>query len=159
MIEKFKKIAAFTSAAVMTAATFLYFPSGTFKGMSLGILANALDEGELPFIPTEHAHKYENGFCTYGGCKEYETVTDTDNDGTYEISNAGQLYSFAAKVNSGEGSANAILTADIVSNVLHEVGINTRPEYISLQGLSFEKEALNAPYNSYKGIAALCYSV
>ena len=116
MIEKFKKIAAFTSAAVMTAATFLYFPSGTFKGMSLGILANALDEGELPFIPTEHTHKYENGFCTYGGCKEYETVTDTDNDGYYEISNAGQLYSFAAKVNAGEITLNAVLTANITVN-------------------------------------------
>lgn len=46
-----------------------------------------------------------------------------------------------------------------LSNVLHTVGINTRSEYISLQGLSFEKTASNAPYSSYKGIAALCYSV
>lgn len=121
MIEKFKKIAAFTSAAVMMTATFLYFPSGTFKRMSLGILANALDEGELPFIPTEHTHKYENGFCTK--CEAKEEAKQNTN-GYYEISNAGQLYSFAEKVNNGEKSANAILTADIIlnENVLKDDG-------------------------------------
>lgn len=45
---------------------------------------------------------------------------DIDDDGTkdtvYEISNADQLYWFADKVNNGEGSLNAVLTADISVN-------------------------------------------
>ena len=59
----------------------------------------------------------ENGFCTV--CDVFEPATDENEDGVYEISNAGQLYWFADKVNNDNanfGSANAILTADIVVN-------------------------------------------
>ena len=56
--------------------------------------------------------QYTNGFCT--ACGEYEAAVLNGN--VYEISNAGQLYWFARKVNSGEKSINGKLTADIVIN-------------------------------------------
>lgn len=46
---------------------------------------------------------------------EYEAVTQ-DSDGIYQIANAGQLYSFAKKVNAGETSISGKLTADIDLN-------------------------------------------
>ena len=58
-------------------------------------------------------HSFENGICTKCGTKE---EAKQNSNGYYEISNAGQLYWFAAKVNASEKSANAILTADIVVN-------------------------------------------
>ena len=67
--------------------------------------------------PVYTAHSYENGFCT--ACDAYQPATDSDGDGYYEIGNAGQLYWFAEQVNnenSTYGSANAVLTADIVVN-------------------------------------------
>ena len=70
--------------------------------------------------------KYENGFCV---CDVYEAATlttdkydvtgDGEKDEVYEITNAGQLYWFADKVNNENSdfmSANAVLTADIVVN-------------------------------------------
>ena len=63
-------------------------------------------------------HTYDdNGFCTE--CDVFEPATDENEDGVFEISNAGHLYWFADKVNNDNenfGSANAILTADIVVN-------------------------------------------
>ena len=59
-------------------------------------------------------HDFENGFCTL--CGDFEPATDENNDGVYEIGNAGQLYWFAEYVNAGNVSADAILTADIVVN-------------------------------------------
>ena len=76
-----------------------------------------------------------NGICK--ACKAYQPATlttgkyDIDgndtNDNVYEIGNAGQLYWFADKVNNDNtnfGSANAVLTADIIVNtgVLDENG-------------------------------------
>ncbi len=78
-----------------------------------------------------------NGFCTECGGYQPALLTegkhDVDGDGVkdavYEISNAGQLYWFAAMVNGDDGmeknpSANAILTCDITLNsgVLDENG-------------------------------------
>lgn len=69
-----------------------------------------------------------NGFgnCPKCNATVYQPATETtdkydiDDDGTkdtvYEISNAGQLYWFADKVNNGETSLNAVLTADISVN-------------------------------------------
>lgn len=53
-----------------------------------------------------------NGFCT--GCDAYEPAKLVN--GVYQISNAGNLYWFAAKVNGGENYTNAILTKDITVN-------------------------------------------
>lgn len=58
-------------------------------------------------------HNFENGFCTL--CKQYEPA-NLNAQGAYEISNAGQLYWFADKVNSGNTDMDAVLTADIVVN-------------------------------------------
>lgn len=64
-------------------------------------------------------HKFNNGFCTK--CGEYQHAT-LNNDGYYEISNAGQLFWFASLVNGDNThadfkeqnvSANAVLTADV----------------------------------------------
>lgn len=55
---------------------------------------------------------YKNGFCIY--CDSYEEPAL--NGDYYEIDNAGKLYWFADKVNSGETTINAELTADIVVN-------------------------------------------
>ncbi len=57
-----------------------------------------------------------NGFCT--ACGAYEKP-EIDENGVYQISNAGELYWFADKVNNDNanyGSANAKLKADIVVN-------------------------------------------
>jgi len=68
-------------------------------------------------VASGNIHNFVNGFCTI--CEAYEPATDENEDGVYEIGNAGQLYWFADKVNNDNanyGSANAILTEDIVVN-------------------------------------------
>ena len=52
------------------------------------------------------------------------TLKDADADGYYDISNADELYAFAAIVNGGNTSINGELTADIVvnENVFNEDG-------------------------------------
>ena len=69
-------------------------------------------------------HSYQNGICALCAAAYQEAPY---NNGTYEISNAGQLYWFADKVNSADTTyqkANAVLTADIVvnKNVLNSDG-------------------------------------
>ena len=70
-------------------------------------------------ITITSGHVYNsNGFCTI--CNGYQPATKNTED-CYEISNAGQLYWFAALVNGTDGltqnlSANAVLTADITLN-------------------------------------------
>ncbi len=59
------------------------------------------------------AHVIENGFCK--NC-DYLQPAVMNSNYQYEIGNAGQLYWFADKVNNGETSLNAILTADISVN-------------------------------------------
>ena len=57
-------------------------------------------------------HNIVDGFCTYCGLFD-ETYMQPNADGYYEIANARQLAWFEQKVNTGELTANAILTADI----------------------------------------------
>jgi hypothetical protein len=62
---------------------------------------------------------YENGFCATENCAgAYEPASKTNIEGAdfYEIGNAGQLYWFAALVNGGNETVNAVLTADITVN-------------------------------------------
>lgn len=84
------------------------------------MLASAEDN-----ISTSDSHDYnENGFCKEESCDApYEKAVDSDGDGTYEISNAGQLYWFAGLVNgtltdgtAKNNQANAVLTSDIAVN-------------------------------------------
>ena len=67
-------------------------------------------------------HNFDNGICT--GCGIYELIEPKENNGYYQIENANHLYWFANEVNNGNGSINAVLTADIVvnQNVLNEDG-------------------------------------
>ena len=67
-----------------------------------------------PVTYTSHNHNFSNGVCTICGVRETATWNAVAN--AYEIANAAQLYWFAEYVNSGNGDANAILTADIVVN-------------------------------------------
>ena len=46
-----------------------------------------------------------------------------------------------------------------IIGALGKAGIMLDSSRINLQGVFFDNLALNAPYNYYKGIAALCYSV
>ena len=63
----------------------------------------------------EDGHNYVNGFCTDDGCASpYEPATEEN--GTYQIANAGNLYWFAEQVNDGNANLNAALTTDIVVN-------------------------------------------
>ena len=56
-------------------------------------------------------HSYDNGICNI--CNDYQSA-NLNEDGYYEIGNAGQMFWFARLVNiDGQTSANAILTADI----------------------------------------------
>ncbi len=74
-------------------------------------------------VQDEHDFTDNNGFCNGCGCYEPAVL----NNGVYEISNAGQLYWFADKVNNDYTNfkaANAKLVKDIVVNniTLNEIG-------------------------------------
>ena len=71
----------------------------------------------------EDGHNYVNGFCTDEGCASpYEPATEEN--GTYQIANAGNLYWFAEQVNDGNANLNAALTTDIVVNEGNVAGCN-----------------------------------
>ena len=74
-------------------------------------------------------HNYVDGFCTGCGKDENEPMLV---DGWYEITNAGELYWFANKVNSGNTSYKGKLMADIVVNdsVLNADGELNGPDSI-----------------------------
>ena len=78
-----------------------------------------IDCGKIDSSALGHP-EFVNGFCVQ--CDGYQPAVLNKN--IYEISNAGQLYWFAAKVNAGEVNIKAKLMADIVinENVLDEEG-------------------------------------
>ena len=114
--RRIRKITAFAAAVAM--AVTITMPGEIFGNIDFGITVFAEENG------------YTNGFCnTYtegiecsehgADCNGYQPATDENNDGVYEIGNAGQLYWFADKVNnenSTYGNANAILTNNIKIN-------------------------------------------
>ena len=60
----------------------------------------------------EHNNFDIKGFCTL--CEAYQPAVDSNSDGYYEISNAGQLFWFAQQVNvEGKREIKGVLTADI----------------------------------------------
>ena len=127
MKSKFKRALAFTASLAMCGMTLLQFPSGIFH---FPLPASAAEDDACTETGCSGTFD-ENGFCTEGGT-HYEPATDIDDDGVYEIANAGQLYWFMELVNSveldenGKGYADydAVLTADITvnENVLNEDG-------------------------------------
>ncbi len=75
------------------------------------------------------SHSYVNGMCEF--CDEYEVPTLKN--GAYQLSNYGNLLWFAQYVDSGNITANAILTADITANenLLNDDGsVSDVPAYI-----------------------------
>ena len=67
---------------------------------------------DLPCAEDGCSGKYRNGICSAAGHYEAAPVEA----GICKISNAGQLYWFAALVNSGDDACDAALTADITIN-------------------------------------------
>ncbi len=76
--------------------------------------ATEMTYANSPLAETTGVHSYDNGFCI--NCDTYESATDLDSDGYYEIDNAGKLYWFAAQVVGGNTAINGKLTANIVVN-------------------------------------------
>ena len=135
MTTKFKKPIALLLAVAI--AMLLNFPSGLFEGIGIGLTANAEDNTCNHEWGTEKTRTIDPT-CTEGGYDVYECTqcgsekkvpNDTPatghnkggdgkctNCGAYMISNADELKTFAAAVNGGETSANAVLTADIKVN-------------------------------------------
>lgn len=60
-----------------------------------------------------------DGFCTDSDTVKYQPATDSNHDGCFEISNAGQLFWFAEQVNSGHNNYNAELTKSIYLNKMY----------------------------------------
>ena len=88
--------------------------SPNFTGGTVYQVTNCKNETVYSNTNETIGHSYENGICTV--CGGYEPATDSDSDGYYEITNAGQLYWFAQQVNSGSTAINGELTADIKVN-------------------------------------------
>ena len=93
MTKTVKKSVAFLSAAVMFMAMLLYFPGGTFSNIDWGLKASAAT-AITPSQPTG----------------------DGSVGSPYQIGTAAELYWFAAQVNSGSTTINAVLTANITVN-------------------------------------------
>ena len=94
--------------------------TGTESATTGTITGYASDsDGEACASTTDCTGTYANGICS--GCGGYQPAV-LNEDYVYEISNAGQLYWFAAVVNGGYGyvgqnlGANAILTENITVN-------------------------------------------
>ena len=130
----------FKTAAEFASGEVTYLLNGSTPG-DANIFRQNLDNGEptdaTPVLDSAHDVVYEGMLCTSGTgytndedstseihawddngfCKNDDTHYQpaTNNNGTYEISNAGQLYWFASKVNGGN-CVNAVLTKDIVVN-------------------------------------------
>ena len=68
---------------------------------------------DIPCVEDGCSGKYRSGICTVDAA-HFEAAPAEG--GVYRISNAGQLYWFAALVNSGEHDSDAVLTADIIIN-------------------------------------------
>ncbi|MFR6496974.1 MAG: hypothetical protein ACLUOF_11780, partial [Ruminococcus sp.] len=130
----------FKTADQFASGEVAYLLNGSTPG-NANIFRQNLDNGEptdaTPVLDSAHDVVYEGTLCTSGTgytndedstseihawddngfCKNDDTHYQpaTNNTGTYEISNAGQLYWFASEVNGGN-CVNAILTKDIVVN-------------------------------------------
>ncbi|MBQ8010743.1 MAG: hypothetical protein IJ265_04240, partial [Oscillospiraceae bacterium] len=117
MRSKFKRFTALLAAAAMCGSMTLHFPNDAFT------IGASAAEGDL--CPKCSGTFDANGFCTEDG-SHYEPAADTDNNGVYEIGNAGQLYWFMEHINEGgeQADTDAVLTANIIvnENVLNEDG-------------------------------------
>lgn len=95
---------------------------------------------------------YENGICP--NCGAYEPTTFKNNK--YEISNAGQLYWFAEKVNGKEYKINAVLTQDITvnENLMTELITVNQEDYtatVKKDKTVKNRTPIGGRYSSYQG--------
>ena len=95
--------------ATLNSSVSIYVPSASVADYQLQEQWNAFAIQAV--CSSESDHNFVNGICTK--CGAYEPAVGSNSDGYYEIGNAGQLYWFAAQVNSGSNHINAVLTADI----------------------------------------------
>lgn len=93
-----------------------------FSCLSVFVFAET-DSGEgsggstaVPCIETDCDGSYENGFCSANGAHYQAPEGAGTAESPYQIANAGNLYWFSAKVNSGSTDIHAKLTANIVVN-------------------------------------------
>ena len=110
MKRKLKRTIAALSAIAMLSTTATVLPEGMSFDFGTGITASAAGTEQQS---TDEATVYQPAVET---TDKYDIDDDGTKDTVYEISNAGQLYWFADKVNNGETSLNAVLTADISVN-------------------------------------------
>lgn len=68
-----------------------------------------------PIYPN-HEHSYSNGFCTAPGCEAPYEAAQELGENTWGITNGGQLYWFAQRVDEGDTTANAVLQDNITVN-------------------------------------------
>ena len=80
--------------------------------MLLPTISMTVFSQDIPCVEDGCSGKYRNGICSEAGHYEAAPLEE----GVYKISNAGQLYWFAALVNGGEVDADAALTAAITIN-------------------------------------------
>ena len=80
--------------------------------MLLPCMSMSVFSQDIPCVEEGCSGKYRNGICSASG--HFEAAPTEE--GVYRISNAGQLYWFAALVNGGEADADAVLTNDITIN-------------------------------------------
>lgn len=92
------------------------------------------------------AHLYDNGFCV---CGEYEPAVYNEINDAYEIANAGHLYWFVEKVNSGEYTINGSLVANITVN---EAVFNKDGNLIENTNELREWVPIGSSENAYNGI-------
>ncbi|MGM9771461.1 MAG: GLUG motif-containing protein, partial [Segatella copri] len=129
--EDYPEEGAYTGSYTFTAT----LPEGYELSEEAEALTVTVELGGAQTYEAAGADGYDNGFCTtydasknscsnntHENCSGYQPATDSDGDGVYEISNAGQLYWFAGLVNGTltgvekSSSAKAELTADIIVN-------------------------------------------
>ena len=96
---------------------------------------------DIPCAESGCSGKYRNGICSKDAA-HYEAAPAEG--GVYKISNAGQLYWFAALVNSGEVDADAALSADITINA--DMSAEDKLEWIPIGLYTSARE-----YVSYNG--------
>lgn len=144
---------------VINENTFQYYPNvpgddaTEFSTLNLRYVSNddITAKGTIEINTSNIYHDYdENGFCQ--NCGAYQPAPLNDN-GFYEISNAGQLFWFASLVNGDKnhadfenknGSANAVLTNDIIIN---DVDVNEITDKQTLRKWS----PIGTYDNSYSG--------
>jgi hypothetical protein len=130
----------------------------TENGTNTGTCTVCGESSTVEAPDTALGHDFdENGFCTV--CDGYQPAVLSN--GVYQISNAGQLFWFAEKVNGGETDANAVLLADIEIPDGHDwvqIGSMGAPYEGSFDGDGHTISGMNSKI-CYQGCTGMFYKV